>query len=88
MMFKKVSSLFIALSIFNGLTYSSSINTTLAVVEENADRISFYNPDTGARKGSLKLAFLPHEIAVTKDGKTAFVSNFGIRDYDSGSGIP
>ncbi|HAT1863891.1 TPA: hypothetical protein ACIZBI_002996 [Legionella pneumophila] len=88
MMFKKSYSLFIALSIFNGLTYSSSINTTLAVVEENADRISFYNPDTGTRKGSLKLAFLPHEIAVTKDGKTAYVSNFGIRDYDSGSGVP
>lgn len=87
-MFKKSFMLFIVLGVLNNFSYSSSLNTTLAVVEENADRISFYNPDTGARQGSLKLAFLPHEIAVAKDGKTAYVSNFGIRDYDSGSGVP
>ncbi|HAT1867335.1 hypothetical protein [Legionella pneumophila] len=87
-MFKKSCMLFIALGIFNGFAHSSYPNPTLAVIEENADRISFYNPDTGVRQGSLKIAFLPHEIAVTKDGKTAYVSNFGIRDYDSGSGVP
>ncbi|QLZ69520.1 hypothetical protein FOLKNPGA_02314 [Legionella sp. PC1000] len=87
-MLKKSWMLSIFLGIFNDVTYSLPLNSTLAVVEENADRISFYNPDTGTRQGSLKLAFLPHEIAVAQDGKTAYVSNFGIRDYDSGSGVP
>lgn len=87
-MFKKSCMLVIFLWIFNSLVYSSSSNQTLAVVEENAGRISFYNPDTGTRQGGFKIGFLPHEIAVTKDGKTAYVSNFGIRDYDSGSGVP
>lgn len=60
----------------------------LAVVEENAGQVAFYHPQNGKRLGSLYVGFLPHEVAVTKDGKTAYVSNFGIRDYDSGSGIP
>jgi len=60
----------------------------LAVVEENAGHVSFYSPDNGKHLGGLQVGFLPHEIAVAKDGKTAYVSNFGIKDYDSGAGIP
>ncbi|CAM2769359.1 DUF5074 domain-containing protein [Legionella worsleiensis] len=74
-------------SIFNVCCYASSTNL-LAVVEENSDHVSFYNVKNGKQSGSLKVGFLPHEIAITKDGKTAYVSNFGIRDYDSGSGTP
>jgi DNA-binding beta-propeller fold protein YncE len=85
-MLKIRSTLFAFLWIINSLAFSSP--QILAVVEENSDRLSFYNTETGTRQGSLKLGFLPHEIAVTKDGKTAYVSNFGIRDYDSGSGVP
>jgi DNA-binding beta-propeller fold protein YncE len=85
-MFKLRGTLFSFLLIFNSLAIA--VNPILAVVEENSDRLSFYNTETGIRQGSLKLGFLPHEIAVTKDGKIAYVSNFGIRDYDSGSGTP
>lgn len=60
----------------------------LSVVEENAGHVSFYDPQNGKKLGSLQVGVLPHEITVTKDGKTAYVSNFGIRDYDSGSGTP
>ncbi|CAM2735519.1 PQQ-dependent catabolism-associated beta-propeller protein [Legionella steigerwaltii] len=87
-MCKQFSISFLFFIIFNGMVHASANKQTLAVVEENADRVSFYNQDTGTRKGSLKIGFLPHEIAITKDGKTAYVSNFGIRDYDSGSGLP
>ena len=60
----------------------------LTVVEENAGYISFYDLASGKRSGSIKLGFLPHEIAITKDEKTAYVTNFGIKDYDSGAGTP
>jgi DNA-binding beta-propeller fold protein YncE len=36
----------------------------------------------------LPLAEKPHEIAVTKDGRTAFVTLFGVRDYDMRIGTP
>lgn len=63
-------------------------NQMLAVVEENAGSVSFYNLYDGKSLGKLQIGFLPHEIAIAKDGKTAYVSNFGIKDYDSGSGTP
>jgi DNA-binding beta-propeller fold protein YncE len=60
----------------------------LAIVEENAGKVSFYEQQSGKSLGRLGLGYLPHEIAITKDGKTAYVSNFGIKDYDSGAGTP
>ncbi|KTD19315.1 PQQ-dependent catabolism-associated beta-propeller protein [Legionella lansingensis] len=74
------------ISVFSFSSHATSTDV-LAVVEENADRVSFYDPNDNSLS-SLKLGFLPHEIAITKDGKTAYISNFGIRDYDSGSGTP
>ncbi|WP_058492181.1 YncE family protein [Legionella worsleiensis] len=74
--------------LFAGTAFSGTSAPLLAVVEENANHVSIYNPESGKKLGSLEIGFLPHEIAVTKDGKTAYVSNFGIRDYDSGSGTP
>lgn len=68
--------------------YAYSANNMLTVVEENAGYVSFYDGISGKKSGSVKLGFLPHEIAITKDEKTAYITNFGIKDYDSGSGIP
>lgn len=76
------------LSSFSFFAYADSIKQMLAVVEENASHVSFYDPDNGKRLGSLQVGFLPHEIAISKDGKTAYVSNFGVKDYDSGVGVP
>src|ERR1043166_6124388 len=28
------------------------------------------------------IGFRPHELAVTKDGTTAYIANFGLNDYD------
>ncbi len=78
----------LASCLFSGAVFSSTQASLLAVVEENANHVSIYDPKSGKKFGSLEIGFLPHEIAVTKDGKIAYVSNFGIRDYDSGSGTP
>ena len=36
----------------------------------------------------IKWGSCEHKISVSSDGKTAYVSNFGIKDYDSGAGLP
>lgn len=78
----------ILLSIISNVSYANTNPQMLAVVEENAGHVSFYNHENGKKLGSLQVGFLPHEIAVSKDGKTAYVTNFGIKDYDSGIGTP
>lgn len=74
------------LSLMSCTVYAEA--SLLTVVEENAGYVSFYDTVSFKKSGSIKLGFLPHEIAVTKDGKTAYVTNFGIKDYDSGIGMP
>lgn len=53
----------------------------ILAVEESANSLSLYDPDTGREMGSMSLSLWPHEIAVASDGR-AYVSNFGVRDYD------
>lgn len=88
MLIKNICFISFASFLFSGTIFSDTSASLLAVVEENANHVSIYNPESGKKLGSLEIGFLPHEIAVTRDGKTAYVSNFGIRDYDSGSGTP
>jgi len=78
----------ILLTSFSSIIHAKTSAQMLAIVEENAGHVSFYDPQDGKRLGSLQVGFLPHEMALTKDGKTVYVSNFGIKDYDSGSGLP
>jgi sugar lactone lactonase YvrE len=60
----------------------------LLTVEEMAGRASFYRALDGQRIGSIEVGLLPHEVRVTADGATAFVSAFGLHDYDSPLGRP
>jgi ABC-type branched-subunit amino acid transport system substrate-binding protein len=62
-------------------------NHILIVVEESDSSIGFYDPNKG-EIGRIKTGFWPHEIAVSDDGKTAYVTNFGIKDYDENIGVP
>ncbi len=59
----------------------------LVVVEESASRVGFYDPVTGQRTASIEVGFWPHEIEVSPDRKTAYVSNFGLQDYDETMGV-
>ncbi len=59
----------------------------LLIVEESASRIGFYDPVRGRCIASIETGFLPHEIEVSGDGKTAYVSNFGLQDYDETIGV-
>lgn len=78
-----LSAIFMALTSY---TAYAQTNNLLTVVEENAGYVSFYDTLSFKKTGSIKVGYLPHEVAITKDGKTAYVTNFGIKDYDSGIG--
>lgn len=53
----------------------------ILVVEESASSVGFYDSETGNEVGHVQVSLWPHEIAVSQDG-LAYVSNFGVRDYD------
>lgn len=63
---------------------SSNRETVIATVKENVS-LSAFDADTGEILGvvpvGVKDIAKPHEIAVTRDGKKAFVSLYGDRDY-------
>ncbi len=63
---------------------NSNRETVIATVKENVS-LSAFDADTGEILGAVPVGVKdvakPHEIAVTRDGKTAFVSLYGDRDY-------
>lgn len=61
---------------------------TVVAVEVQGSRVGFYDSQTGAKIGSVAVGFKPHEIEISADGKTAYVTNFGIEDYDHRIGTP
>jgi DNA-binding beta-propeller fold protein YncE len=60
----------------------------LIVVEQSAGSVGFYDASSGKKLGDVQVGFLPHEVTVSKDQKTAYVSNFGLQDYDETIGVP
>lgn len=60
----------------------------LAVVEEGGGRLTTLDAASGATIHSTRLDSLPHEVEIAGDGRTAYVSNFGLRDYDLRIGEP
>lgn len=60
----------------------------LVVVEENAARVTLLDAEGGAVLHRVDVDSLPHEVEVDVEGRTAYVSNFGLRDYDLRIGRP
>jgi len=60
----------------------------MLVVEQTAGTLGFYDSVDGRAHGSVQVGFLPHEVIVSSDQKTAYVSNFGLQDYDETIGEP
>ncbi len=54
----------------------------ILLVEESDNSLGFYDSETGKESGRINLSLWPHEVTVSADGRTAYVSNFGLRDYD------
>jgi DNA-binding beta-propeller fold protein YncE len=57
------------------------------VVEETLGRVTILASDDPQRRVSIPVGYKPHEITVSLDGKTAYVSNFGLSDANNREGI-
>lgn len=84
----KTASIFIGALLFVSICIGQKKSHTVIVVEQQAARVGFYDSQTGAKLGSVAVGFKPHEIEISKDSKIAYVSNFGIEDYDYRIGAP
>lgn len=60
----------------------------IIAVEESDSTVGIYDPDTLKEVARIETGTWPHEIALDKNRKTAFVTNFGIKDYDEHIGQP
>ncbi|MBX9621945.1 MAG: hypothetical protein K2X28_08015 [Alphaproteobacteria bacterium] len=61
---------------------------SILLIEEGENSLGIYDSETRKEVGRINLNFYPHEIEVSPDGLRAYVSNFGIRDYDMKIGYP
>jgi YVTN family beta-propeller protein len=60
----------------------------IIAVEESDSTVGFYDSQTLSECGRVEVGFWPHEIELSADGKFAYVTNFGIKDYDEQIGQP
>lgn len=60
----------------------------MIVVEQANSTVAFYDSDGWRRLGQVKVGLNPHELALAPDHRMAYVSNFGIQDYDETIGTP
>ena len=74
-------------SALEGLAQTPAPPTCVLTVQELAGKLVVASPD-GRALAEVRIGDRPHEIAVSRDGGTAYVSQFGITDYDSRIGTP
>ncbi len=80
--------LLFAIVAFPSHSFAQKTGYTVVAVESKGSRLSFYDSRTGKKTGSVPLGLKPHEVEISPDGRTAFVTNFGIEDYDHHIGTP
>jgi len=69
-----------------GVSTSPQLDCVLSV-EETPGTLAIVDVH-GSVTARIPLGERPHEVAVSQDGKTAYVSQFGIADYDNRIGTP
>lgn len=75
---KKSHFLWGVLSLFWANTYAQSLGTLL-VVNKGENTVSIVNLDTNKEVAKVEVGMGPHEVAVSPDGKTAAVCNYGTK---------
>src|SRR6478735_4080974 len=58
-------------------TASRALAETLIVVRKSADAVDIVEPGSGATLMTVPVGRVPHEVAVSPDGKHALVTNYG-----------
>ncbi len=60
----------------------------IVAVEESDSTVGFYDSTSGNELRRVAVGRWPHEIEISLDGEFAYVSNFGLKDYDERIGEP
>lgn len=50
---------------------------SIALIEKRADRLAFYDHETGGFEGAIALPRYPHEMARDPDGRHAYIGHYG-----------
>ncbi len=69
-------------------TFAVSPSEKLVVVEQENGTVSSYEATTGRLLGTVRVELNPHEVAINQESTRAYVTNFGVQDYDHTIGIP
>ncbi|MCX6123884.1 MAG: ABC transporter substrate-binding protein [Proteobacteria bacterium] len=86
-----MKSMVLFLSVISGILSAEAVAAdrhTVVVVEQSHGKVAFYDSLAWRRLGEVRVGKNPHEIALTADDRTAYVTNFGIQDYDETIGVP
>ena len=67
---------------------AAAIRQTFLVVQEGPGKVVLFSADNPSQRKSIKVGDKPHEIELTPDGRTAFVSNFGLLEVNLHVGTP
>jgi ABC-type branched-subunit amino acid transport system substrate-binding protein/DNA-binding beta-propeller fold protein YncE len=54
----------------------------IVLVEESNNSVGFFDSEDASESFRIGVSLWPHEVAISPNGATAYVSNFGLRDYD------
>jgi DNA-binding beta-propeller fold protein YncE len=68
--------------------FTPSQSYSILAVEEMLGRVTILAAANPQQRVSIPVGFKPHEIVVSADSKTAYVSNFGLNDADNRNGTP
>lgn len=66
---------------------AAKVDYCVLSVEEDRGQLAILKPD-GRRVASVPIGERPHEVEVSRSGATAYVTQFGIADYDHRIGAP
>ena len=61
---------------------------TVLVVQEGPGKVVLFSTADPARRKTIEVGEKPHEIEMAPDGRTAYVSNFGLVEVDHRIGTP
>ena len=66
-----------------GLLLSPALRaqTTMVVVQKGDDSLGFYDAESGRRLARVAVGTKPHELATSADGRTAYVTLYGVDRY-------
>jgi DNA-binding beta-propeller fold protein YncE len=78
----------ILFSFIAGIFMAAMQAQTIAVVQEGPGKVLVFPAADASHPTAIDVGGKPHEIEVTPDGRTAFVSNFGLLEVNHKAGTP